>query len=143
MSQTNQRINDFKLLRQLLTQDESGRQEYLYSRLKVGDMWWIPDIISGFGQKEKHPWVVVVDYKPNRPPVLACPRTTEVRGRKDELRTPAKVLDGLEKEGAILLGHRRPFLSEKFREFEYIGRLSDEWIRKLQGGMKKQIGSIR
>jgi hypothetical protein len=63
--------------------------------------------------------------------------------RSDELRTPAKVLPELEKDGAILLGFRRPFAAEKFREFDYIGRLPDEWIRKLRDGMKRQIGGIR
>lgn len=143
MSQPVKKINDLKQLLLLVTQDEEGRREHLYSKLNVGDMWWIPDAFTRFGQGERHPWVVVVAYNPNHPPVVACPRTTKQGRRSDELYTPANILPGLEKDGVILLGHRRQYAAEKFREFEYIGRLSDEWVRKIRDGIRKQIGSIR
>ncbi len=143
MSQPVKKVNDLKQLLLLVAQDEEGLREHIYSKLSVGDMWWIPDTVTGFGHGEKHPWVVVVSYKPNHPPVMACPRTTKIGKRIDELYTPAKILPDLEKAGSILLGHRRQFAAEKFREFAYIGRLSDEWIRKIRDGVKRQMGSIR
>jgi len=143
LGQPIRRINDFAQLLSLVTQTEEGLQKYLYSRLEVGDMWWIPDSVSGFGQKESHPWVVVVPFKTNRPPVLACPRTTKQGKRKDQLYTPAGILPGLNKEGVILLGFRRSFEAAAFRDFDYIGRLSDEWVRKIGLEMRKQLGSTK
>lgn len=137
------RINDFAQLLNLVTQTEEGLQKYLYNRLEVGDMWWIPDSVSGFGQGKNHPWVVVVPSKPNRLPVLACPRTTKRGRRKDALYTPAGVLPKLDKEGAILLGFRRSFEAGAFRDFDYIGRLPDEWVRKIKLEMRKQLGSTK
>jgi hypothetical protein len=143
MSETIHKINDLKLLRNLLTQDEEGLQEYLYDKLRVGNMWWIPDDISKFGQGDTHPWIVVVDYKPNHPPILACPRTTKIGKRSDEFLTPAHVLPDLEKEGAILLTFRRSFATEKFREFDYIGRLPDDWLVKFQQAFRTRSRGVK
>lgn len=137
------RINDFAQLLSLVTQTEEGLQKYIYGRLEVGDTWWIPDSVSGFGQKENHPWIVVVPFKPTHPPVLACPRTTKRGRRKDELYTPAGVLPDLDKEGAILLGFRMSFVASAFRDFDYIGRLPEEWVRKIRLEMRRQLGSTK
>ena len=97
------KVKDFKQLLLLVTQEEEGLEKFIYSRLRVGDVWWIPDEISRFGTgtREKHPWVVVAPYREDRPPVMACPRTTSQRNRKDELYSPANLLPELDKEGFI------------------------------------------
>jgi len=141
MSQSMTKINDLKQLRLLLTQDAAGLKEHVYDRLQVGDMWWIPDSVSHFGKKERHPWVVVLGYSPNRPPILASPRTTQIGKRSDELLIPANLLPTLDRAGVVLLDFRRPFPVDRFREFEYIGRLPEKYIHKIQNWLKSVAGS--
>lgn len=131
-------------LRALLTQDETGREDYLYPHLEFGDMWWIPDEITSFSStKERHPWVIVNGYSPHIASVIVSPRTSSFRSNQLSrgLITPANILPGLEKEGLLVLTHRRAFATVKFSDFEYIGRLPDSWIKRIQKFL--QAGSRR
>jgi len=123
-------IKTLNQLRILLTQDENGYAEYVFSRLRFGDVWWIPDSISGFGGKERHPWLIVQGYSPKRATVIACPRTTRLKNRHNGVILPAGILPELDKEGLFLLRHRRAFIPDHFRDFVYIGQLPENWIRK-------------
>ena len=127
----------------LLAQDEDGLKEYVYDKLKTGDAWWIPDALSQFGTRDRHPWIVITDYSPKRPPVLACPRTSQVENRTRGILMPANILPGLEREGIILLSFRRSFAAHRFRDFEYIGGLPDVWIQRIREGAKRTTGSTR
>lgn len=142
MSEPSHKVKSFQDLLQLVTQDEQGMHKHLYSKLQTGDVWWIPDLVTKFGNRDKHPWVVVSGYKPNRPPVIASPRTTKFKSgmRLGELFTPGGILPDLTKDGVILVKLRRSFSAEKFREFEYIGRLSDDWINELKKSIKMYFG---
>lgn len=128
------KINDLQKLRFLVTQDENGLEEFLYPKLRIGDTWWIPDEISGFGTKERHPWVIVKPYSITATSVIACPRTsTDSNVRKlGGIQTPAYILPSLDKSGFLILMHRRAFPVSNFREFVYIGQLSEEWLRRIQ-----------
>ena len=74
------RVKDLSKLRILLTQEETGREEYLYSQLEMGDVWWIPDSITGFSiERVRHPWVIVNGYSSHMASVIATPRTSSYR----------------------------------------------------------------
>jgi hypothetical protein len=129
------RIKDLSELRKLLTQEETGLDEYLYPQLELGDVWWISDSITGFSiDRAQHPWVIVNGYSPSVASVIASPRTTSYLSTyvKRGLMTPANILPGLEKEGLLLLHHRRTFPATKFRDFEYIGKLPEPWRKKIR-----------
>ena len=122
-------------LRILLTQDDTGREEYLYSQLAFGDVWWIPDTITGFSiEKIRHPWVIVNGYSSHMASVIVSPRTTSYRPKnvKRGILTPANILPGLGKEGLLLLHHRRTFSTTIFRDLEYIGRFPESWRKKIR-----------
>jgi hypothetical protein len=127
-------------LRSLLTQDENGREDYLYPHLEFGDVWWIPDEVTSFSRrKERHPWVIVNGYSPRVVSVIVSPRTSSYRPNdtKRGLLTPANILPGLDKVGLLLLLHRRPFTTVNFSEYEYIGRLPEPWIKQMRDFYKK------
>lgn len=126
------RISTLSDLRLLLSQEEEGLQNFVYSRLRIGDVWWIPDEFTGFGDKERHPWVVVKGYFPSRASVILSPRTTTRLKPKDGIITPAEVIPGLSQKGLFVLRHRRTINAKEFRGFDYIGRLPTEWISKIQ-----------
>jgi hypothetical protein len=127
-----ERVKDLKQLRLLLAQDEDGLQEYVYSRLRIGDVWWISDHISGFGERQRHPWIIVRGYSAGRASIVACPRTTKTASSRRGVVTPSGILPDFDQEGLILLMMRRSFVARDFRDFDYVGRLSDRWIRKIQ-----------
>ena len=124
-------VNDLSRLRLLLTQDEEGLAEFVFPNLQIGDVWWIPDSVSGFGDKEQHPWVVVRRYQPGRANVMACPRTTDTRNSTRGIVTPAGVLPDLDQEGLIVLAHRRAFAAVDFASYQYSGRLPTIYIQRI------------
>lgn len=125
-------VTSLQQLRQLLAQSENGLKEFVFSRLLVGDVWLIPDDESGFSHKTEHPWVIIHAYDEKRPYVTACPRTRQLRGKHRGIITPPGIVPGLDAKGLILLAHRVKFEVERFREWTYLGRFSDEWIRKIK-----------
>ena len=133
-----ERVKDLRQLRLLLAQDEDGLHEYVYRRLIIGDVWWIPDDVGGFGQGERHPWVIVRGYSSGRANVVACPRTTKPTSPQRGVMTPSGILPDLDQKGFILLVFRRSFVAGDFRHFDYIGRLSNHWIQKIQDFYKAQ-----
>jgi hypothetical protein len=131
-----ERVKDLRQLRLLFTQDEDGLKEYVYPQLRVGDVWWIPDSMSDFGESQRHPWVIVRGYSLGRANVMACPRTTKIAGTRRGLVTPPGILPGLDQRGLILLRFRRSFVAKHFRDFEYIGQLPNTWIQKIRAFYK-------
>jgi mRNA-degrading endonuclease toxin of MazEF toxin-antitoxin module len=125
------RVKDFNQLRLLLAQDENGLHEYVYSRLRLGDVWWIPDDVSGFGEGERHPWIIVRGYSARQVSVIACPRTTSMSSTRRGIVTPAGILPALDQDGLIVLKLRRSFVAKDFLNFEYIGRLPESWMQKI------------
>jgi mRNA-degrading endonuclease toxin of MazEF toxin-antitoxin module len=125
-------VKDLRQLRLLLAQDENGLKKYVYPRLRLGDVWWIPDDVSGFGDGQRHPWVIVRGYSPRRANILACPRTTTIRSPQRGIVTPAGILPDLDQDGFILLMLRRSFVAKGFRRFDYIGRLPEGWLQKIR-----------
>jgi len=125
-------VNALQALRLLISQDDDGLRQYVVTHLGVGDIWWIPDEVTGFAQKERHPWVIVKGYHAHRATVIASPRTSHRKNLRRGIMTPAGVLPGLDRSGLVDLSFRRSFSARSFREFEYIGRLSDAYIQKIQ-----------
>jgi len=124
-------VKDLSQLRQLLARDENGLQEYVYPKLRLGDVWWIPDDVSGFGEGQRHPWVVVRSYSTRRASIIACPRTTTASNPQRGIVTPAGILPSLDQDGLIVLKLRRSFVARDFRSFEYVGRLPQSWRQKI------------
>ena len=128
-------IKGFDQLRALLSQAETGREEYLYPQLNFGDVWWIPDSMTGFSNnRSRHPWVIVNGYRPHQINIVACPRTSSYQRKevKRGILTSANILPGLEKEGLFVLKHRRTFSATQFHSFEYVGRLPEPLLQKIQ-----------
>lgn len=123
-------IKNLKNLRKLLTEDKDGLEQFVYSNLCLGDVWWIPDTVTKFGNRDHHPWIVVGPYSPKRPNVFAAPRTTKNLKKKGVI-TPAGMPPGLNEEGIVLLNLKRPFLAKDFRDFDYIGRLPEDIIKEI------------
>lgn len=104
---------------------------------QFGTFYHIPDLDSGFGRNgnhNNHPWVITTPNGSRSPTVTACPRTssqTRVRGA-GELLMPGGILDGLERDGIILLKIQRPFPISNFRGYKYIGTLPSIWQDKLR-----------
>jgi hypothetical protein len=126
------RVRSLRELRLLLAQDEEGFERLVVPHLSFGDVWFIPDEATGFGEKVHHPWVIVQAFSPHHPSVVACPRTTLINQRHRGLFTPVAVVEGLDREGIILLRHRRSFIAKDFRRFTYLGRLPDHWCQAIR-----------
>jgi len=137
------RIKELSQLRLLLTQEETGLKEYVYPKLGIGDVWWIPDQFTGFGEKQRHPWVIVRGYSERRANVVACPRTTGIGNSRHGIVTPAGVLPELDQVGLILLKHRRSFVAKEFRGFGYVGRLPEKWAQRIIDFYGSLAGSKR
>lgn len=129
--QVPRRIKNIKHLRKLLSDDEDGLEKFVYPNLRLGDIWWIPDSLTKFGDGDCHPWVIVGPYSPKRPNVFAAPRTTRNFNKKKGIITPAGNPPGLNQIGIILLNLKRPFLAKDFRDFDYAGRLSEDIINQI------------
>ena len=115
---------------------ESGQELELlvYPTLKFGAVYWIPDEDSELGGDGAHPWIVISDYRPGMSVVTACLRTSSNirQSEKGGLYQPAGVLPGLNREGVVLPGVRKPFEAQKFRDYRYEGQLPEEWVTKLK-----------
>jgi len=104
---------------------------------QFGTFYHIPDLDSGFGRNgnhDNHPWVITTLNGSQSPIVTACPRTssqTHVRGA-GELLMPGGILEGLERDGIILLKIQRPFPISNFRGYKSIGTLPSIWQDKLR-----------
>jgi hypothetical protein len=134
----------FQELRRLLSETEEGLEEHVSSKLSQGDVWSVPDDVTGFGDKDKHPWVVIKGHRAGRNYVVVSPRTTTFEKSDDGKRgiiTPAGVIADLDKEGLILLKHRTKLTVEEFRDFLYLGRLPEKWIRAIQAFQRKSVKS--
>jgi mRNA-degrading endonuclease toxin of MazEF toxin-antitoxin module len=125
-------IRTFQHLRLLLSQDDDGLARYVYPCLTLGDIWWIPDEVTGFADKQRHPWVVLQGFSNRRTTIVACPRTTSTKNHRDGILMPAGLVPGLDRPGLIMLRHRRSFTARMFREFEYVGRLPDDFIKRIR-----------
>ncbi len=123
-------VRTFRSLRFLVSQSEDGLEKHVLSKLRIGDVWWIPDAVTGFSNKERHPWVITQGYSARRASVIACPRTTT--GKTQGILTPSAILPGLERPGIILVGFRRQFLAKAFRGYEYVGRLPKKYIDEIE-----------
>lgn len=109
-------------------------ERHVYPDLRFGAFYWIPDEDSCFGDREKHPWVIVAPLWPGRLSVQACPRTSsrsQARGG-NELAMPAGVLEELDRDGLLILDRRQPFLATRFKSYQLIGHLSEAWQRRLR-----------
>lgn len=126
-------------LRLLLTQTEEGMEEHVYPKLKLGHVWQIPDELSGFGGKDAHPWIVVKNFQAGQSSVMVSPRTTSAKSSKRGIVTPAGLLPELDKEGVILLKHRRKFPAEMFRDLTYLGCLPNRWIHKIRRFYRREM----
>jgi hypothetical protein len=115
---------------------KSGRDLALlvYPKLKFGAVFWIPDEVSGIGGEGAHPWVIVSDYRSGNSVVTGCLRTTSdlQHNKKRGLYQPANILLGLDKEGVILTGMRRPFDVQGFKYYRYEGQLPQDWLDQLK-----------
>ena len=120
-------LND---LRSLVAQDEEGFEKFVAPNLTFGDVWLIPDEVSGFGTKVHHPWVIVRGYSPRQSNVVACPRTTKL-DNQNGLLVPAGTIQSFDKDGVILLRHRRSFIAKDFTRFTYLERLPDPWCEDI------------
>jgi hypothetical protein len=107
-------------------------KEHVYSKLQIGDVWLIPDEISGFSNKGAHPWIVVRTCRMGILYAELSPRTTKYRGAKRGIITPAGVLPELDQKGLILLKHRRKFFVDLFRDLTYVGRLPENWVQEIK-----------
>lgn len=134
--------NDLTQLRRLLTQDDAGLHEYVYSLLQFGDMWWVPDSRSAFGSRDRHPWVVIGAFTPNQPTVMVCPRTSQLEPPRGLL-NPANILEGLDRPGLFLYSKRQIMNAIDFRDFDYIGRLPESWKTKLREYLRTSRGKGR
>jgi hypothetical protein len=130
----------FQELRRLLSETEEGFEENVSSRLNQGDIWSVPDDATGFGEKDKHPWVVIRKFRKGYSYVEVSPRTTKFERADNGKRgiiTPAGVIAELDKEGLILLKHRIKLTIEEFRDYLYLGRLPEKWIREIQNFQRR------
>ena len=135
------RIRDLSELRRPLTQSEEGQAKYLHSRMRLGDLWWIPDAVTGFS-KDRHPWVVVRPYTPHIASVSVCPRTSSIKASPGQgIQTPANILDGLDRSGDIMLLLRRTLPAMSFRDYDYMGWLPDVWSHKVDSGYRSMTGN--
>jgi hypothetical protein len=126
------RITSLSDLMRLVAQDEAGLAKFVYTDLQLGDVWWIPDSVTGLS-KQRHPWVVVRAYASTSASATVCLRTTTFQPRDvaHGIILPEGVLPGLDKPGLIIPGHRRVLPAANFREYEHIGRLPDEWVQRI------------
>ena len=137
-----ERVTSLGDLLRLVTQDEEGLAEYLYSNLAIGDTWWIPDAVTGLS-KQRHPWIIVRGYVPGQAGVIACLRTTTFAqsSQKRGIVIPAGALPELDRDGLLVLEFARTFDAVAFRDFQYIGRLPGECIDKIQEYRRRRARS--
>jgi hypothetical protein len=119
---------------------ESGKDiDLVYKQIKFGAVFWIPDCDSDIGGSGSHPWIVISDYKPGTPVITACLRTSSnlKKNSKRGLSHPCGILASLDRDGIILVNHRRSFKVKDFRDFEYGGQLPEVWIQRIKDYMSR------
>lgn len=127
-------INQLSDLRKLLETSNEWQQKNIQPFLKIGDVWWIPDEITKFGNRQKHPWIVITPYRDTISNVTIAPRTTSFR-KNDKSRgviTPAGIPPGLDMEGLFLLDLLRTFPIEKFVYCDYVNRLDTHYVQLIK-----------
>lgn len=129
-------FRSFEELAQHLVAEGQGDGIELYPQLQFGAVWWIPDHLSGFGQRLRHPWVVVIGYDSSAEEVVVVPRTTTGRGKQHEvLVIPPGVLAQLDLPGRVLLRRRVPIPAHRFSECDFVGYLNEEWQMRLRAAL--------
>lgn len=105
--------------------------------LQFGVFHWIPDEDTCFGEGDNHPWVIVVPYQHGRATIAASPRTSCKPTPRDrsEFALPAGIVEGLDRDGVIVLNRRQPFAAAAFRQYRYIGRLPEPWQERLRAAL--------
>jgi mRNA-degrading endonuclease toxin of MazEF toxin-antitoxin module len=134
--QRHRRFKSFADLSRELRETGEDLERLVYPNLEFGAFFRIPNDETGFGDDRRgwHPWVIIVPYAKGRATVTLCPRTSSGQSKsgRRELVTPADVVPGLDRSGRILLHLRRPLPISNFRNYDKIGRLSDEWCEQLR-----------
>lgn len=109
--------------------------------LRFGTFYRIYDYVMKltWGDREKHPWVIVRPYAAGVPTVALCIRTTQGLDCVDyyELFMPKDIVPGLHKDGKIRLSYRRTLPCAAVKEQEYLGQLPDDWIERLRKGLDR------
>jgi mRNA-degrading endonuclease toxin of MazEF toxin-antitoxin module len=139
---SNRQFKSFTELQRSLEKTGEDLALLVYPSLKFGTFYHIPDIDSGFGRcgdHDKHPWVVITPYDPQRPMITACPRTSSKRqaDRAGELFIPGGILEELERDGVVILRKSRSFPAKNFRYYDYIGLLPEAWQDKLKHALQQ------
>jgi hypothetical protein len=130
-------FKSFTELQRSLEKTGEDLARFVFPSLKFGAFYHIPDLDSGFGEGDEHgshPWMVITPYEPQRPMIMACPRTSsrsKARGA-GEILLPGGILNGLERDGVVILKIQRPFPAKNFRDYDYIGLLPEVWQDKLK-----------
>ena len=143
-SRAPQRFKSFTDLGHAIGRAGGGAERFDFALLRFGSVFWIPDEVSSFGGREgEHPWVVVRPYRLGSVTVAACPRTSQVaRNANKGLLLPAGVVDGLDRDGVILLKNRQTFIAADFRDYRYAGNLTREWQHQLRAELDTQAWHI-
>lgn len=119
-----QRFKSFTELQDSLKEAEEKVDEdpasSLYLLPQFGAFYHVPNLDSGFGRegsRDSHPWVIVTPAESQSSVVVACPRTSSQKYSRGvgELWMPGGILEGLERNGIIILKLQRPLLISNFR----------------------------
>ena len=142
VKRSNRPFKSFTELQRSLEKTGEDLTLLVYPSLKFGALYHIPDIDSGFGRysdHDRHPWVVITPYDPQRPMITACPRTSSKSqaDRAGELFIPGGILEELERDGVVILRIQRAFPAKKFRYYDYIGLLPEVWQDKLRDALQQ------
>ncbi len=147
VKRSNRQFKSFAELQRSLEETDEDLTRFVYPSLKFGAFYHIPDLDSGFGRygdHDRHPWMVVTPYEPQRPIILACPRTSS-RSQAcgvGEILIPGGILGGLERDGVVILRTQRPFPAKNFRYYDYIGLLPEAWQDKLKDALQRLAEKI-
>jgi hypothetical protein len=130
-------VKSFADLQRQLEAEPDYLERFVSRDLQFGVFYWIPDNDSCFGDVDNHPWVIVVPYQRGRATVAASPRTSSRTVPRDgsEFALPADVVDGLDRDGVIVLNRRQPFPAASFGHYRYIGRLPEPWQQRLRAAL--------
>ncbi len=142
VKRSNRQFKSFTELQRSLEKTGEDLALLVYPSLKFGAFYHIPDADSGFGgngDHDKHPWVVITPYDPQRPMITACPRTSSKSqaGRIGELFIPGGILEELERDGVVILKIQRSFPAKNFRFYDYIGLLPEVWQGNLRNALQQ------
>jgi len=141
------RLKSLAELQRLLVETGGHLALYVYPSLKFGAFYHIPDDDSRFGEGGecgKHPWVVITPYEPQRPMIIACPRTSQsslARG-VGEFSMPGGILEELERDGVVILRIQRSFPANDFGNYAYIGLLPEIWQDRFRTALQQWAQKI-